>query len=1421
MQIIYNNIIELFEHIVQQYSNRVAIKDYKSAFTYKELYYYSSEVSKFLKDRNTQTGERIVCISKKNTESLICFWGIIFSGCVPVMLDHEDGVAVNARKIETIQAKYIILDKYNLRLPKELEPIGIDFSDIITSGVVPDHFPVGKHSGFSDLCYILLTSGTTGLPKAVQVTQHGVLHYMYGMFQKLNTSSFINTGHVTTFAADLGMTNLLMALLSGGMLRIFNKEEATDPAIFNEILVKDQINFLKMTPSHLISLIWNTNGYYKPIIDNLVLGGEKLSWSTVENVLELDFCKNLYNHYGPTETTIGATAFKIEKSSKYFSQTGSVPIGAALGNGICLLHNKKNQVGELFIAGPGLSKGYFQNEIENEDRFVEVEHNGELIRCYKTGDLCKELEDGNFEFLYRKDRQVKIRGYRIELGEIEEVLISHPDIESVIVVASDKKSQTHLDAYVKPKKGIELTSVNLKFWLINKLPDYKIPSAIFFYQEPPYNANGKIDINSLVKSFEQDRPPYHNDLLISSEESWLVHAENAWKSILNMLFISPDSNFFEIGGDSLMAIQVIGRLQRHGYKVHITDLSRNPVFSDFLAINSQKVINIEPQNDRSDDGLTMSQRLFLDQKRNSFNQYCQSVLLESERKIDIRKFALAINCIIKSHSQLTRVFSFENANTLDIAISNGFGTTVLDEYESTVLQIQRVAADLLRTISIENGRLFIAHLFIDSKGVEYILLLCHHLVIDVISWNIIIEELTEYYDKLVNNLSPVIFLENAVNSFYCKNPEKYFRDDLNPSIQELYRLPLLRDYKEKNCTVQTCSFIVLAELAEALNQIGETKDSANISGFLLNALSSALFEEFGLNKISIDIEFHGRPQIENLNDISRSVAWWSTTLPLNLNIEHIDPDYCSKLLNVKAEYANNINLAASEKIDRSWAVSDVRFNYLGHFPEKFENGSISLRPSTFNSGPNRDEYSQCEYHMFFTSRFIGPRLIVDVQYQTNLSANFNIETFLNKFHFFLKESLKNKVKTGTTSFPAYFNSNVPSIGQSLFNLVNVPGNRHKQNILLTGATGFLGIHILKELLASDQGFVYCIVRGESNYQAESRLKCVFEQYYGDLSSYDCNRIIVLSGNLIDAKFDLPSSKYEQLTDEIDVIIHAAADTNLLKNYDRLCRTNVLSTANIIEFARKRKLKAVHYVSTLAVSGYLPNGMHSQFSENDFNCNQLFMSSYEETKFDAEKLIREFFKGGGEGRIYRSGHIAAESASAQFQSNIQQNRVFQIINGIILLKKIPVTYRESVAFSYVDIVSKAIVDLCLNKINSPMKCLHLENPQNISFLKLVQMLNQMGYEIEIVDMVRFNEAVANFRGSQIEKEGVDVACLWINRSINYPRQIRYLQHSTIDTIAKSGLYFPLANFRWFSTMISKGINAGFFSDPLAKAKVVCS
>jgi amino acid adenylation domain-containing protein len=439
-----------------------------------------------------------------------------------------------------------------------------------------------------DLVYLIYTSGSTGVPKGVEVTHGGLANYVAAMVQRLvpEESPPLRFGVVTTMSTDLGNTSVFAALACGGCLELVPVEASMDGEAFGAHFADRPLDVLKITPSHLATLLASTENAILPR-RWLILGGEASPWSLIEQASSLG-SSSIVNHYGPTETTIGSLTYDVDGRDGAAAAASTVPIGRPIaGTEIYVIDEQLQPVpigapGELLIGGAGLARGYRSQPEQTAERFIAHPFSTDpRARVYRTGDVVRFLADGNVEFLGRADDQVKIRGFRVELGEIETVLRSHPAISQVAVLMREESpGDRRLAAYVVGDAPVE----DLRALARGQLPDYMVPSAFVRLEELPLTPNGKLDRAALPAPDVTNESTREYVAPSSEIEQRLVEI---WAEALGIEHVGVQDDFFELGGHSLLATQVIARI-RSAYDVQLPlhSLFTSPRIAD-LALEVQ------------------------------------------------------------------------------------------------------------------------------------------------------------------------------------------------------------------------------------------------------------------------------------------------------------------------------------------------------------------------------------------------------------------------------------------------------------------------------------------------------------------------------------------------------------------------------------------------------------------------------------------------------------------------------------------------------------------------------------------------------------------------------------------------------------------------------------------------------------------
>jgi amino acid adenylation domain-containing protein len=426
-------------------------------------------------------------------------------------------------------------------------------------------------SGPKDLAYVIYTSGSTGKPKGVQIEHYSVANLLRSMEQETGISATDVFAAVTTLCFDIAGLEMYLPLIAGASIAIVPHEETVDGSKLQARLQKAGINFLQGTPAVFRLLLdagWKGDNKL-----NVIVGGEAFP-REIANAL-VSRCKSVWNAYGPTETTIWSSVYRVASRGE-----GSVPIGRAVRETYFRIVDEQlnpveaGQEGELLIGGAGVARGYLNRPELNRDKFISDPLSADRgARLYRTGDLVRLLPDGNLAYVGRMDHQVKVRGYRIELGEIESVLATHPSVKQCVVLArEDSPGDRRLVAYIIAAAGQTPVARVLREFLATKLPDYMVPTAFVLVPAMPLTPNGKVDRKALPVPTRENSILDHEYVAPRSDlEKRLVRI---WERALGIVPIGIRDNVFDLGVDSIIAARLFAEIE----KTLGRDLPPGPLF---------------------------------------------------------------------------------------------------------------------------------------------------------------------------------------------------------------------------------------------------------------------------------------------------------------------------------------------------------------------------------------------------------------------------------------------------------------------------------------------------------------------------------------------------------------------------------------------------------------------------------------------------------------------------------------------------------------------------------------------------------------------------------------------------------------------------------------------------------------------------
>ncbi|MFW0738277.1 amino acid adenylation domain-containing protein [Flavobacterium sp. T12S277] len=567
-------VLELFAEQVALNPDYPALHHNGLNISYAELDQKSNQLGHYLRKQGIGNEDFVAILIDRSVEMLISIFGIIKAGAAYVPLDEgypqqRIDFILKDTAAKALLSKQAVLENFSqesfpktIVMDKEWDSIAEESTAKTDAILTPN-----------SLIYSIYTSGTTGNPKGVFIEHKGVVNLAKSLIKRYNIQKEEKILAFSNYVFDASVEQIFVALASGATLVLCDKEDLLDNEKFAELLIQKEITHIDVTPTYLENVI--PNKYH---LNRVVVGGEECSINLARKwAAHTDF----YNSYGPTETTVSSTIYAYDKEND--KELNRLPIGSPIENTAIYILDSASQlvktgvVGEMFIGGIGVSRGYINQETLTKERFVPNPFAKEET-LYKTGDLCCWLPDGNIQFFGRADDQVKIRGYRIELGEIENAFLQQKITTSVAVLAkTNKLGEKEVVAYLVPDEHFDVRNIRIK--LKSVLPYFMIPSYFVPVEEIPLTKSRKVDRNKLL-AIEIHKTDVLRSLVAPENET-----ENTilqiWQDILEKKEISVLDNFFEIGGYSLKAIKLQSMLRRKlGLEISIKDLYNAPTIRE-------------------------------------------------------------------------------------------------------------------------------------------------------------------------------------------------------------------------------------------------------------------------------------------------------------------------------------------------------------------------------------------------------------------------------------------------------------------------------------------------------------------------------------------------------------------------------------------------------------------------------------------------------------------------------------------------------------------------------------------------------------------------------------------------------------------------------------------------------------------------
>ncbi|WP_426094752.1 amino acid adenylation domain-containing protein [Flavobacterium sp. DSR2-3-3] len=883
-------LLDAFKGQVSQNPNKIALKDQERVFTYQELDLFSDTIAFHLqKKMNKEKPAPIAVLMNRSANLVATLLGVLKSGSSYIPLDPSFPKDRLEYIIDHSEVQQIISTqdlKQSVGINKEIIDI-----ESVSNEVIDLNKNVLKNPLSQSTAYIIYTSGSTGNPKGVAISHKSLLNFLLSIQQepKIEENDYLFS--VTTQSFDISILEFFTPLIAGAGLYIASEELLSDPLAMVGALKELKPTIIQATPSFyqmLFNAGWKGNKLIK-----ILCGGDLLSETLSEKLLETN--GELWNMYGPTETTIWSSCKKITQANEASN------IGKPINNTKLYILDKSMQLlpigsaGTIYIGGDGLAQGYFKNQELTDEKFIQSPFDSNQ-KIYDTGDLGCWNEKGEIEFLGRNDNQVKIRGYRIELGEIETKLNQISNIKASVVVAQKiKEHEALLLAYVVVENK-EFSAAEIISALRQELPEYMIPHAIMEVDKFPLTPNNKIDRKEL--SLRKIIIAKATDLHEMPTTTLQINLHEFYKEVLEIkVEIGITDNFFALGGHSLNAVKLINRISEQlYYRITLKDIFDYPTIQTLSGYLENKEIEqneaIEPADESLYYAITPSQyNIWLaSQLKEKSISYNMSAVFKIQGQIKKGVLEQVLLELLKKYEIIrTNFIAIEGIPNQKITAAEQTKITVDEFSYEEKERIKSIQEYINKAFDLENETLLKVALFHQKNGDSYLVFCTHHIIMDGWSLEILVKEFVAQYKQIEQQKS----VQDHKLKFQFKDYVAWHQDqqkntaETNLKFWKAYlegcswknSIPFdADDYEEKHAGTDydfVCNSISFSELHEFAQQ-----QKISLHTLLAGTFSLLLHNMYGEEDFCIGTINSGRTHAELHNQL----GMFAKTVPLRNRI---------------------------------------------------------------------------------------------------------------------------------------------------------------------------------------------------------------------------------------------------------------------------------------------------------------------------------------------------------------------------------------------------------------------------------------------------------------------------------------------------------------------------------------------------------
>ncbi|EPU6897294.1 non-ribosomal peptide synthase/polyketide synthase [Pseudomonas aeruginosa] len=990
----------LFEEQVERTPTAPALAFGEERLDYAELNRRANRLAHALIERGVGADRLVGVAMERSIEMVVALMAILKAGGAYVPVDPEYPEERQAYMLEDSGVQLLLSQSHlKLSLAQGVQRIDLDQADAWLENHAENN--PGIELNGENLAYVIYTSGSTGKPKGAGNRHSALSNRLCWMQQAYGLGVGDTVLQKTPFSFDVSVWEFFWPLMSGARLVVATPGDHRDPAKLVALINREGVDTLHFVPSMLQAFLQDEDVASCTSLKRIVCSGEALPADAQQQVFAKLPQAGLYNLYGPTEAAIDVTHWTCMEEGK-----DAVPIGRPIANLACYILDGNLEpvpvgvLGELYLAGRGLARGYHQRPGLTAERFVASPFvAGE--RMYRTGDLARYRADGVIEYAGRIDHQVKLRGLRIELGEIEARLLEHPWVREAAVLAVDGRQ---LVGYVVLESESGDWREALAAHLATSLPEYMVPAQWLALERMPLSPNGKLDRKALPAPEVSVAQAGYSAPRNAVERT----LAEIWQDLLGVERVGLDDNFFSLGGDSIVSIQVVSRARQAGLQLSPRDLFQHQNIRSLALAAKAGAATAEQGPASGEVALAPVQRWFFERAIPNRQHWNQSLLLQARQPLDGDRLGRALERLQAQHDALRLRFR-EERGAWHQAYAEQAGEPLWRRQAGSEEALLALCEEAQRSLDLEQGPLLRALLVDMADGSQRLLLVIHHLAVDGVSWRILLEDLQRLYADLDADLGPRSSSYQAWSRHLHEQAGARL-DELDYWQAQLHDAPHALPCENPHGALENRHErkLVLTLDAERTRQLLQEAPAAyrtQVNDLLLTALARATCRWSGDASVLVQLEGHGREDLGEAIDLSRTVGWFTSLFPLRLTPA---ADLGESLKAIKEQlrgvpdkgvgYGLLRYLAGEEAAARLAALPQPRitFNYLGRFDRQFD-GAALLVPATESAGAAQDPCAPLANWLSIEGQVYGGELSLHWSFSREMFAEATVQRLVDDY----------------------------------------------------------------------------------------------------------------------------------------------------------------------------------------------------------------------------------------------------------------------------------------------------------------------------------------------------------------------------------------------------------------------------------------